>query len=84
LPARKSRVFVVTSPAVCRHWGPALEESLQHAKLKYQVGWARTLPYSFQGLREASDHFGLLKVSEVMEASQIPAMLPYIGILQMS
>ena len=50
----------------------------------------RTSPYSFQGLgleglkllREAGDRFGLLVISEVMEISQIPAMLPYIDILQ--
>jgi len=50
----------------------------------------RTSPYSFQGLREpalkmlheAGDRFGLLTVSEVMEISQIPVMLPYIDILQ--
>jgi len=50
----------------------------------------RTSPYSFQGLgleglkllREAGDRFGLLVISEVMEISQIPAMLPYVDILQ--
>ncbi len=50
----------------------------------------RTSPYCFQGLREpalelmreAGDTFGLVTVSEVMEISQIPAMLPYIDILQ--
>jgi len=50
----------------------------------------RTSPYSFQGLREpalqmmreAGERFGLITVSEVMEVSQIPAMLPYIDILQ--
>jgi 3-deoxy-7-phosphoheptulonate synthase len=50
----------------------------------------RTSPYSFQGLREpalrmlreAGERFGLITVSEVMEISQIPAMLPYIDILQ--
>jgi 3-deoxy-7-phosphoheptulonate synthase len=50
----------------------------------------RSSPYSFQGhgedalklLREAGDHFKLLVISEVMEISQIPLMLPYVDILQ--
>lgn len=50
----------------------------------------RTSPYSFQGLgldalkllRQAGDRFGLLVISEVMEISQIPMMLPYVDILQ--
>jgi len=50
----------------------------------------RSSPYSFQGhgeealklLREAGDQFGLLVISEVMEISQIPLMLPYVDILQ--
>ncbi len=50
----------------------------------------RSSPYSFQGmgeeglklLREAADKFGLLVISEVMEISQIPIMLPYIDIFQ--
>ncbi|MGZ4828010.1 MAG: 3-deoxy-7-phosphoheptulonate synthase [Candidatus Angelobacter sp.] len=50
----------------------------------------RTSPYSFQGLREpalklmreAGDKFGLATVSEVMEISQIPTMLPFVDILQ--
>ncbi len=50
----------------------------------------RSSPYSFQGmgedglklLREAADRNGLLVVSEVMEISQIPMMLPYVDILQ--
>jgi len=50
----------------------------------------RTSPYSFQGLglealkllREASDRFGMLVISEVMEISQIAMMLPYVDILQ--
>jgi 3-deoxy-7-phosphoheptulonate synthase len=50
----------------------------------------RSSPYSFQGmgleglklLREAGDRFGLLVVSEVMEISQIPIMMPYIDIFQ--
>ena len=50
----------------------------------------RSSPYSFQGhgeealklLREAGDKFKLLVISEVMEISQIPMMLPYVDILQ--
>ena len=45
----------------------------------------RSSPYSFQGhgedalklLREAGEKYGLLIISEVMEISQIPLMLPY-------
>jgi 3-deoxy-7-phosphoheptulonate synthase len=50
----------------------------------------RSSPYSFQGygeealklLREAGDQFKLLVISEVMEISQIPLLLPYVDILQ--
>ncbi|HLZ40186.1 MAG TPA: 3-deoxy-7-phosphoheptulonate synthase [Candidatus Sulfotelmatobacter sp.] len=50
----------------------------------------RSSPYSFQGhgeealkiLREAAEKFKLLVISEVMEISQIPMMLPYVDILQ--
>jgi 3-deoxy-7-phosphoheptulonate synthase len=50
----------------------------------------RSSPYSFQGhgedalkmLREAGDKFKLMVISEVMEISQIPLMLPYVDILQ--
>ena len=50
----------------------------------------RSSPYSFQGLgekglrimRDAADKHGLLVVSEVMDASQIQMMLPYVDILQ--
>ncbi len=50
----------------------------------------RSSPYSFQGmgveglklLREAGDKYNLLVISEVMEISQIAAMLPYIDIFQ--
>jgi 3-deoxy-7-phosphoheptulonate synthase len=50
----------------------------------------RSSPYSFQGLgeeglnllREAGEKFGLLVISEVMEISQIPLMLPYVDIFQ--
>src|SRR5258708_4116358 len=50
----------------------------------------RSSPYSFQGhgedalklLREAGEKFRLLVISEVMEISQIPMMLPYVDILQ--
>src|SRR6202044_461180 len=47
-------------------------------------------PYSFRGmgleglklLREVSDEFGLLVITEVMEISQIELMLPYIDCFQ--
>jgi 3-deoxy-7-phosphoheptulonate synthase len=50
----------------------------------------RSSPYSFQGLgekgleimREASDKFHLKLISEVMDASQIELMLPYVDIFQ--
>jgi 3-deoxy-7-phosphoheptulonate synthase len=50
----------------------------------------RSSPYSFQGLgeeglkimREAADRHGLLMVSEVMDATQIPLLLQYSDILQ--
>ncbi|HEY2646490.1 MAG TPA: 3-deoxy-7-phosphoheptulonate synthase [Candidatus Acidoferrales bacterium] len=50
----------------------------------------RSSPYSFQGhgekglvmLREAAEKSGLLICSEVMDASQIPMMLPYVDIFQ--
>src|SRR2546430_1157589 len=50
----------------------------------------RSSPYSFQGmgeqglklLREEGDRFHMLVISEVMEISQIPLMLPYVDILQ--
>jgi 3-deoxy-7-phosphoheptulonate synthase len=50
----------------------------------------RSSPYSFQGLgepglkllRDAADRNGLLVVSEVMDASQISLMLPYVDVLQ--
>jgi 3-dehydroquinate synthase len=37
LPSAESRVFVVTSPNVRRHWGDALEKSLGQAKLQYAI-----------------------------------------------
>ncbi|HEY6308412.1 MAG TPA: 3-dehydroquinate synthase [Candidatus Angelobacter sp.] len=37
LPSPGSRVFVVTSPTVRRHWGDTLEKSLAQAKLDYRV-----------------------------------------------
>jgi 3-dehydroquinate synthase len=37
LPGPGSRVFVITSPNVRRHWGDALEKSLQQAHLPYEV-----------------------------------------------
>jgi 3-deoxy-7-phosphoheptulonate synthase len=50
----------------------------------------RSSPYSFQGLgeaglrmlRQAADRHGLLVVTEVMDAVQIPVILPYADILQ--
>src|SRR5580693_7641485 len=50
----------------------------------------RSSPYSFQGLgeeglkmmRTAADHHGLLVVSEVMDHTQLPALLTYSDILQ--
>ena len=50
----------------------------------------RSSPYTFQGLgekglkllREAADKNGLVVVSEVMDASQISLMLPYVDVLQ--
>jgi 3-deoxy-7-phosphoheptulonate synthase len=71
----------------------AVAESVSKSGAKFLRGGAfkpRTSPYSFQGLgeealklmRQAADKFGLLVVSEVMEISQIPLMLPYVDILQ--
>ena len=37
LPSADSRVFVITSPNVHRHWGEALEKSLRDARLPYEV-----------------------------------------------
>jgi len=37
LPARSSRVFVVTSPNVRRHWGDKLEAALVNARLPYEI-----------------------------------------------
>lgn len=36
-PSKDSRVFVVTSPNIRRHWGEKLEASLRRAKLNYHV-----------------------------------------------
>ena len=68
-------------------------ESVSRSGAKFRRGGAfkpRTSPYSFQGLgeealkllREAGDKFRMLVVTEVMEISQIPLMLPYVDILQ--
>jgi 3-deoxy-7-phosphoheptulonate synthase len=68
-------------------------ESVAEAGAKVVRGGAfkpRSSPYSFQGLgeeglkimREASDKFKLKLISEVMDASQIELMLPYVDILQ--
>jgi 3-dehydroquinate synthase len=37
LPSPGSRVFVVTSPTVRRHWGAAIEKSLAQAKLEFTI-----------------------------------------------
>ena len=71
----------------------AVAESVARSGAKFLRGGAfkpRSSPYSFQGLgeealkfmREAADQFGMLVVSEVMEISQIPLMLPYVDLLQ--
>ena len=71
----------------------ASAEQVSKAGAKVLRGGAfkpRSSPYSFQGmgedglklLREAGEKFGLLVISEVMEISQIPLMLPYVDILQ--
>ncbi len=71
----------------------AVAETVSRSGAKYLRGGAfkpRTSPYSIQGLgeealkllREAADKFGMLVVTEVMEISQIPLMLPYIDLLQ--
>src|SRR5499427_457832 len=68
-------------------------EAIAKAGAKVLRGGAfkpRSSPYSFQGhgedalklLREAGAKFSLLVISEVMEISQIPLMLPYVDILQ--
>jgi 3-deoxy-7-phosphoheptulonate synthase len=68
-------------------------EAVANAGAKVLRGGAfkpRSSPYSFQGhgeealklLREAGEQFKLLVISEVMEISQIPMMLPYVDILQ--
>jgi 3-deoxy-7-phosphoheptulonate synthase len=71
----------------------AVAESISGSGAKFLRGGAfkpRSSPYSFQGLgeealklmRQAADRYGLLVVSEVMEISQIPLMLPYVDMLQ--
>jgi 3-deoxy-7-phosphoheptulonate synthase len=71
----------------------AVSELIAKAGAKALRGGAfkpRSSPYSFQGmgleglklLREAGDRFNMLVVSEVMEISQIPIMMPYIDIFQ--
>jgi len=71
----------------------AVAEIVAKGGAKFLRGGAfkpRTSPYSFQGmgeealklLRVAANQFGLLVVSEVMEISQIPLMLPYVDMLQ--
>jgi len=71
----------------------AVAETVSRSGAKFLRGGAfkpRTSPYSFQGLgeealkllREAADKFRMLVVTEVMEISQIPLMLPYVDLLQ--
>ena len=71
----------------------AVAESVARSGAKFLRGGAfkpRSSPYSFQGMgedglklmREAADQFGMLVVSEVMEISQIPVLLPYVDLLQ--
>src|SRR5947207_2883439 len=71
----------------------SVAETVSKAGARFLRGGAfkpRSSPYSFQGMgeeglklmREAADKFGLLVVSEVMEISQIPLMLPYVDVLQ--
>ena len=71
----------------------AVAESVARSGAKFLRGGAfkpRSSPYTFQGLgeealklmREAADKFDMLVVSEVMEISQIPLMLPYVDLLQ--
>jgi 3-deoxy-7-phosphoheptulonate synthase len=71
----------------------AVAETVSRSGAKFLRGGAfkpRTSPYSFQGLgeealkllREAADKFDMLVVTEVMEISQIPMMLPYVDLLQ--
>jgi 3-deoxy-7-phosphoheptulonate synthase len=71
----------------------AISEQIAKAGARALRGGAfkpRSSPYSFQGmgleglklLREAGDRFNLLVVSEVMEISQIPIMMPYVDIFQ--
>jgi 3-deoxy-7-phosphoheptulonate synthase len=71
----------------------AVAESVSRAGARFLRGGAfkpRSSPYSFQGMgeealklmREAGAKYGLLVISEVMEISQIPLMLPYVDIFQ--
>jgi len=71
----------------------AVAETVSRSGANFLRGGAfkpRTSPYSFQGLgeealkllREAADKFHMLVVTEVMEISQIPLMLPYVDLLQ--
>jgi 3-deoxy-7-phosphoheptulonate synthase len=71
----------------------AVAESVARSGARFLRGGAfkpRSSPYTFQGLgeealkllREAADKFHMLVVSEVMEISQIPLMLPYVDLLQ--
>src|SRR5580698_3281155 len=70
-----------------------IAEKVARAGAKLLRGGAfkpRSSPYSFQGmgeeglklLRRAADQNGLLVVSEVMDATQIEVMLPYVDVMQ--
>src|SRR5205807_8451000 len=71
----------------------AISEAVSKAGAKILRAGAfkpRTSPYAFQGLgekgleimREAAHKFGLLTISEVMDASQIQMMMGYVDIFQ--
>jgi len=89
LAARSMRPGAVESPEQIA----SIAASVAKAGAKLLRGGAfkpRSSPYSFQGLgieglkmmRDAADKNGLLVVSEVMDPSQIEAMLPYVDVLQ--
>ncbi len=70
-----------------------IAENLNKCGIKFLRGGAfkpRTSPYSFQGLgeeglkylRQVSDKYNMIVVSEIMEISQIPMFLEYVDIFQ--
>jgi 3-deoxy-7-phosphoheptulonate synthase len=88
-------VTVIAGPCSVRDRDATLQvaERVRRAGARILRGGAfkpRTSPYSFQGLgeeglyilREAADAHGLLTISEVLEASQIPLAEHYCDILQ--